>query len=325
MRIFQNLLTIFCLSLVVTFFFASCEKEDMYLDEEYGTETTTQNSVTNGTGQFAGSQMGDDDLEELCFDLVYPVTVIFPDDSEQAVNDLDELIVAVEAWYTANPTSDEDPTLAFPVDVILENGNQQTVQNEEELEELFEECEDEYEEEEECFELNFPVTVIFPDMSTAVANSYDELEQLEEDWEANNPGSTEEPTLEFPIEVTAENGDIITVNSEEELEELWEACEDDDDDECDDDDEYEDEECFEVNFPVTVIFPDMSTAEANSYDELEQLEEDWEANNPGSTQEPTVEFPIEVTLENGDEVTVNSEEELRNWKKSATIKNLFEL
>ena len=69
-------------------------------------------------------------------------------------------------------------------------------------------------------------------------------------------------------------------------------------------------DCITIGYPVTVIFPDGSTSEVNSDDELESAVETWYEANPDSDEDPTLEFPIEVTLEDGTTETINDEDRL---------------
>ncbi len=64
-------------------------------------------------------------------------------------------------------------------------------------------------------------------------------------------------------------------------------------------------------FPLTIQFPDGTTAEAADRAELKSLAREWKEANPDSEERPAIVFPIDVTLEDGSTVTVNSKEELK--------------
>ena len=254
----------------------------------------------------------DDEYGE-CFTISYPVTVVYPGGTTATANSDEELEMLFDEWETNNPSADEYPTLAFPVEVTLEDGTTESINDEEALEELFDECYDDWDDEygdyddefDICFDIVYPVTVLFPDGTSQAANDDEELDDIIFNWYENNPDSDDDPTFEFPIEVDLE-GEIITVNDEEALEELFEECEGDWDDEGN-----PFEECFTVNYPVTVIFPDGSSTEVNSNEELEAAIDGWYDNNPDSDDEPTLAYPIELTLvEDGTVVTVNNDDEL---------------
>ncbi|MEO1259395.1 MAG: hypothetical protein AAFZ15_11390 [Bacteroidota bacterium] len=301
----QNLLKIAFVSTLLVFVAFACKKD---ATEGLIPDTNTQSPNNVNTSNFMDSANGNKNLDELCFQINYPVNVLLPDGSQQVANDDDGLFTIIEAWYDSNPDSDEDPTLEFPINVTLEDGTTQALDNEEQLEELFDECFGEYDDEEWCFTLNYPVTVVYPDGTTASANSDEELEMLFDEWETNNPNSEEYPTLQFPVEVTFDDGTTQSINDEEELEELFDECYGDWDD-----DEYE--ICFEIAYPITVLLPDGTSQVANDDEELDDIIFNWYENNPDSDEDPTVEFPIEVTLE-GETITVNNEEELEElWEE----------
>jgi len=297
---FRNFLTVSVLALLFTFTLASCKKDGVDLPSP---TPNTENTNTGNNGTTTRSMEDDmDEMDDLCFDFVYPITVQLPDGEQQTANDDTELENIIENYYLANPTSEEDPTLVFPVDVIDgETGEQISLQDEDELFFLFEMCFD-YEEG-LCFEINYPVTVVFPDGSTQEVNNDDELYTTFDTWYENNPMSDEDPTFEYPINVTDEAGETITVNSDEELEELFDACYEDWDEEIYD-------LCFDIVFPITINLPDGSTAEANDYEEMETIFFDWFENNPSSEEFPTVAYPIQVELEDGTIVDVNGDEEI---------------
>ena len=159
---------------------------------------------------------------ELCFDFVYPLNIVLPDDSTATVNDEDELWDTVEDWYDANPNSNDDPTLEYPVDVVLEDGTIMTVNNDDELEDLVESCFDF--DLDDCFSFVYPIEILFPDGSITAVNSDDELITTIDDWYDANPNNNDDPTLVFPIQVELEDGTIQMINDEDELDDLFEDC-----------------------------------------------------------------------------------------------------
>lgn len=183
-----------------------------------------------------------------------------------------------------------------------------------------------------CYELVFPVTVNFPDSTTQEVNSYDELKDALRAWfEANGGGNGNgghhnhgngankpRPTLAFPLTVISPDGELITVNSESELHDLKVAC---------GGGTFGHHNhhghgqhglaCFEIQFPITIQFPDSTTAEAADKDALHTLLHDWKQNNPGSKQRPEIVFPIQVVMkDDGTVVTLNSKDELKDLKEN---------
>ena len=52
-----------------------------------------------------------------CFSLVFPVTIILPDDSTFDAADRADLKAQIREWKEANPGAEERPMLQFPVTV----------------------------------------------------------------------------------------------------------------------------------------------------------------------------------------------------------------
>lgn len=167
-----------------------------------------------------------------------------------------------------------------------------------------------------CYELVFPVTLSLPDGSTAEVDSYDEMKlTLRACFAANGAGRTR-PSFAFPVSVISQDGDIITIDSDEGLARLRAACARS---------AFASHtprghaervlSCFDIVFPMTIQFPDGSTATATDRRALQQLIGIWRQNNPGATERPHLAFPVTVKMTaDGSLVTVNSREELRDLK-----------
>lgn len=173
-----------------------------------------------------------------------------------------------------------------------------------------------------CYELVFPVTLVLPDGTTAEVNTYDAVKQtLRAHFEANGNGGRprgERPHLSFvfPISVISQDGDIITVETEQALQRLRAECAGA---------TFSNHDprghgqrglsCFDVVFPITLLFPDGTTATATDRQALHQLLRTWRQNNPGATTRPQITFPLTVKMtDDGSLVTLNSREELRRLK-----------
>lgn len=163
-----------------------------------------------------------------------------------------------------------------------------------------------------CFELVFPITIEFPDATTAEVNDYDELKSEIEAWKIANPTATDRPTFVFPVEVISEDGELISVNDADELRALKRSCRKNGrgKGKCSD-------PCFDIVYPLTISFPDGTTADAADRSELKSLIRAWKEANPDATEKPEVVFPIEVVMEDdGSTVTVNDKDELKALKES---------
>lgn len=287
------------------FILSACNKDEM----DDLTTTTQGLSKTNTTTDSEDHHMQDstdqseecfEDCEDFCFDFVYPLSILFPDGTTAQANSDEELEDLTIAFYEQNPNEEEDLSLVYPVNVVLEDGENKSIHNDEELFELIDACFDDEDWEEDCFEFVYPLTLVLPDATTISVNDDDELEDAVENWYEQNPDSEEDPSFVYPIEVSIEGeAASIAINSDEELEILVEECYGDDF-----------EECFEIVFPINLILPGASPSPVNDLDELYAAVDAWYEANPNSSEDPTIEFPITVILEDGTEETINNEEEL---------------
>ena len=216
-------------ALMLGIVFVSCEKPDQertedellsYLDESLFNIQDRGNIGRNG-----------------CYELVFPVTVLFEDETSQEVNDYSELRDAIRTWKENNPDATERPSLAFPIEVISDEGELISVTNEEELLALREDCPRGFFNKpghhghrhrcKPCFNIVFPISISFPDDSVEEVANRMELKQTIRAWKAENPDAEERQEVVFPIEVELEDGTVVTINSKEELEELKDSCSED--------------------------------------------------------------------------------------------------
>ena len=174
-----------------------------------------------------------------------------------------------------------------------------------------------------CCELVFPVTLVLPDGTTAEVNSYDEVKQtLRAHFDA--AGSPRPPrgqrphlTFVFPISVISQDGEVITVETEEAMRRLRADCAGATFGNHDPRGHGQHGlSCFDIVFPITIAFPDGTTATAADRQALHLLLRTWRKDNPGATQRPQITFPITVKMtDDGSLVTVNSREDLRQLKE----------
>lgn len=282
-------IAILAMSLLVV----SCGDEGLFGGELDGIEENGNNE--NG--------YDDDDMDELCFEFVYPISLTDENGNTQTVNDNN----ALEAAFDAAENNDMELDFVYPFQIIME-GTTKTINTDEDFDSVLEDCdyfddddcECEHDEDEECFEVNFPITLIMPDGSNVVVNDEDEFETTIDNYYDNNPNDTGDVDVVYPFSVTLlEDDTVVIINNEAELDDLFEYCEYD----------FEDE-CFDFVYPLTVSFPDGSTATANDDDELETIFETWENNNPNAIQEPQLVFPVTIIYEDGNTETVQTEAEL---------------
>ena len=294
----SRILKITALLFFATTLFVACEKDGS--SESFG-EIETQEAF------MAMEEAGDLGCGG-CFELVFPITVVFEDGTTASADSRIAIRQAIRTWIEENGRPDQRPQFEYPFDVTLEDGTVQTITSGEEFRALIQGCRPNGphgpHDRTPCYDLVFPVNLVYPDGTEAEAVGPRALRLLIRQWKQNNPDSEERPTLGFPVDVVlAANDSTVTVNSQEELMALRENCQ-----------PGNFGPCFTINFPVSIALPDGSTAEADSPQAARQIFRDWRENNPGPNagERPEFVFPLDVTLtEDESVVTVESREELR--------------
>lgn len=284
--------------------------------------TTVVNDIFARRGTNGGGGNG-----EPCFTLTYPVTVIYPDGTTQMANDRDELKDLFRDFRdNQEEDSEEELMLEYPIDVTLEDSTMVTLNSAEELEVLKDECQADDDHHNGngnhngggncngCFEYNFPITVVYPDGTTQMAADKDELKDLFRDFrDSQEEDSEEELTFEYPIDVTLQDSTIVTLNSAEELEALKDECQENDDNHNGNGNGNHNgggngNDCFDINFPISVVYPDGTVETADNKHDLRHLFRAFnESQEEDSEEELEIQYPIDVTLEDETVMTLNSE------------------
>lgn len=214
----------FILAVIFSSFITSCQKEDSAADvENYVLQSVYEIEERSGSGM-AG-----------CYELVFPVTLEFPDGTTAEVLDYAELKQAIRAWVMANdrPRPHIRPHLLLPFDVINEDGEIITVGTHDELIALRRACITDVfgpnhpghlGKDRPCFRPVFPLTLEFPDGSQVSVLSPRELHMAIRTWKAAHPDSNERPQFVFPITVQLRDGTQVVVNTPEELRALKHEC-----------------------------------------------------------------------------------------------------
>ena len=166
-----------------------------------------------------------------------------------------------------------------------------------------------------CYEFIFPITIEFPDGTTAEAEDYENLRTIISEWKEANPDAEDRPSLSFPLEVLSEEGEVITIDSRLELLRVRRACR-----------RIfgnrphhgRGERCFRLVYPITVTFPDETTAIVDSRRELKIAVRAWRRNNREVEERPMLTYPLQVEMQDGTIVDVASKEELQALKESCS-------
>tara|TARA_B100000768_G_scaffold180463_1_gene200497 strand:- start:44875 stop:45501 length:627 start_codon:yes stop_codon:yes gene_type:complete len=153
----------------------------------------------------------DDDYEEECFELNYPLTAVDYEGNEVTVSSEQDLYNFEFAGFV------------YPISVTIIDGSQVTVNSPQEFDTLYNDCydiEDCDECEEQCFEIVFPFSFVSENGIVDTVNNFDELFDYVSQLSDNDTCM-----ISYPMTVQFEDGTQQTANSDEELEALYDSCE----------------------------------------------------------------------------------------------------
>lgn len=182
-----------------------------------------------------------------------------------------------------------------------------------------------------CFELIFPVAVTLPDGNVKTFNSYQEIGtevkariRARAGSGSGRPngggrpqGDRPHPKLVLPVNIINEQGQTVTITTEEEMKALRQSC----------GSAYfsqgnhrghfmNSNPCFQLEFPISVKFPDGNTASYSTKDELKTAIQSWRQNNTNTTTRPEIVFPIQAKKTDGTIVAISSREDFRTLRQS---------
>ena len=326
MRIQKNWFLALMMILPMMLLFTACEEEATgTVEEEMSTEELAIQAVVV---MEESGEMGCGG----CFTLVYPVTIILPDESEVMVFSREEIVDEVRAYLEANPPQNNRPwrlergfrpEIAMPYDVQLEDGAILTIESREDLGIVLEDCGFERNRPwrpgnwgnhgengglNRCFNIVFPITLAFPDGTTVTVEDRAALREAIRTWREANPDVEGRPTLAYPYDVELQDGSVLTIASDEDRADLREVCEGTVGD-------GHGRRCFHINYPININFPDGTSVSVESREEALTAIMEWVEANPDATERPQIDFPIEGTLRNGETVTVETREQRRRLRR----------
>lgn len=211
--------------LSVSLMLVSCSKEDQLTNEElesYAEEVVfrTQESVNMGT-------FG-------CYDLVFPVTVLFPDRTTAEVSSYEEMHSSIVQWRRANPRAKARPQLQLPYEVMDEDGQIYLIDSFAKQLELRRACAKTFFDDngpkghkdrpKQCFKVVFPLTIHFPDGTTLLVNNRMEFHSALREWVKANPNANARPIIGLPFTVLLRNGNKVLIETRDELRRLRASC-----------------------------------------------------------------------------------------------------
>lgn len=289
---FLKQLSLFALLAVLAF--ASCKKDELFVQEGPDEVTPTEHHVN---GLITRSVTGAEGLDLGCFSIDYPFQMVLLDSSIADIASEDDFL---------NALSDETNLpldFVYPLNVTDGEGNTLTVNDVDELAELFTDCVPEtgwcdegafpawvINFQNSCYQLVYPVTLLDTDSATVAANDQGELIALLSDGNIYS--------FAFPLGLEDVDGNTVTANDDGELFDLLAACGPTPNFGAYGIGTYG---CFQLGYPLTVSLIDGSTLVVNNDDEF--AIQVFSYNLAGFV------YPLTLIDDDGNEFVVNTEEE----------------
>lgn len=299
-------------------FFTSCEQmdADIALSEDFNPIEKLAFGVAGhqGAGPLGHRNGKKGELMGFgkCFEIVFPVTVIYPDKTTKEVATKEAYMTLMRNWKQANPESKTRPTLAFPFEVTLEDGSAVTIENEDGLKTLALSCRPEGGPKGgicgNCFTPVFPVTLSFPDGTSKTVASATEFKTQLAAWRAANPNATGHPQIAFPYSAKLKlDSSIVLLKNADDLKALMAACKEE---------RPHRPSCFTLVYPVTIVYPGGKEESAQDQKDFVTKVRAWRTANPSASGRPEMKFPVTVKFVDGTTKGVNSKEDLKTVAKS---------
>jgi len=301
------------MAISATLFLNSCEMldADIALSEDFNPVEKLAFGLAGHPGAFKpGPGLEHKGQPGRCFEIVFPVTLVYPDKTTKVAASKEAFNTLLEDWKKANSGSKARPVLAFPFEVTLLDGSTVTVENEDGLKALAETCKPEGAPRGGicggCFTPVFPVTISFPDGTSKTVNSAEAFKAAMEGWRNANPQATGHPQIVYPYSVKVKrDSSIVLLKNADDLKALLAACKEE---------RPHRPSCFSIVFPVTIVYPDGKQESATDQKDYVEKVRTWRRNNPNAQGRPEMKFPITLKFTNGTTRSVASMEE---WKAAA--------
>ena len=209
----------------VSLMIVSCSKEEQVTNEDlenYAEEVIFRTQEAANMGPFG------------CYELVFPVTLLFPDRTTSEVNSYEEMRMSIVRWRRSNPRAQARPQLQFPYELINEDGEIFLIDSLRKQLEVRRACARTFFENngpqghgdrpKMCFKIVFPLTIHFPDGTTEFVDNRIEFNTALREWVAVNPNANARPLIGLPFTVLLRDGQTLLIETREELRRLRANC-----------------------------------------------------------------------------------------------------
>ncbi len=282
-------------------FTTSCKKEIENIEnpkqvQESASVKSVINSLRTGVSQTGNSSQGQVAYainSYLCFDFVYPISVVYNDGTVQSLANDNEFAQAIANQSNQSYIID----YVYPFD-ISQNGTVTTINNETDFMDAIDSCSSLIDftlGQMSCFDLVYPISVEMSDGSIVVANNQQEFEALFASQ------SIYPVDMVYPFDII-QSGSTITITNIIEFDDALFSCDPSYGNLPVDLDTYE----IELVYPVTLVYNDGTTLQVNDYTEYQEAV--W-GTDPTHYVVDFV-YDIEAIDHNGTTVTIHNLNEL---------------
>jgi hypothetical protein len=156
-----------------------------------------------------------------CFEFVFPIDFIMPDNSSITLNEKADWTL-IREWYQLNPDANERAAIVFPLEVTFKDGTVQMLLDRDELKRVKDSCK-EGKNKKKCFRLVLPVSFTMPDATVITVNEKAAF-KLIRDWHKANPDATEKGMLNYPVVIIYRDGTTEDINDAADMKIAKDAC-----------------------------------------------------------------------------------------------------
>jgi hypothetical protein len=156
-----------------------------------------------------------------CFEFVFPIDFIMPDDSSITLNEKADWTL-IREWYQLNPDATERAAIVFPLEVTFKDGTVQMLLDKDELKSIKDSCK-EGKDKRKCFRLVLPVSFTMPDATEITVNEKAAF-KLIRDWHKENPDANEKGMLNYPVAIIYRDATTLEINDAEDMKAAKDAC-----------------------------------------------------------------------------------------------------
>ena len=160
-----------------------------------------------------------------------------------------------------------------------------------------------------CFELVLPVTFVMPDSSSIIVEDESGYMAVRT-WYGNNPDSNKKPILQYPLDIIYQDSDTQKIKNIVEMKSTKKDCQKWDDNK-------KNWKCFKLVYPITYKMFDGSTISMEYATDWAEIKA-WHESNSGIKERPTLQYPVDITYQDGAIKTINNDEEMRSAKENCS-------